>query len=427
MEHRRLPVRPDLEQLRHRAKDLLRALHRSDAGAVAELRHYHPEPPAPGDAKLADAQLVLARSYQASSWPRLVQACRLADAIWEDDLETVRELVTQHGALLREDVLIRTDSNWGPPMTYAANVGRDAIITMLRDLGATDFESAIGRAALQGKTATVRMIHRWLGSPTPPADALGGPAYTLNVEGTALLFELGLTLQGEGGRARAPVDVVLCSDSRAPARKHAILRLYEEHGFVFPDTPPMALHRGRVDLLEAQLRRDPGLLNRTFSHAEIFPAELGCGAYVDTQGTPLDGGTLLMMCVDWDEVAIAEWLLERGADVNARAAVDAEGWGGHTALFHAVVAYSHFWANYDTYGPPHRPDDAVFARMFLDRGADPNARASVRRDIQQMGRGPATRHEHQDATPLAWGERFPYKLLVSRRALELVAERGGGR
>ncbi len=427
MEHRRLPVRPDLDQLRHQAKDLLRAIQRGEPAALAELQHYHREPVRPADAGLADAQLVLARSYQASSWPRLAQACQLADAIWDDDIETVRDLVTNNPTMLHEDVLIRRDSNWGPPMTYAANVGRDAIITMLRDLGATDFESAIGRAALQGRTSTVRMIHRWLGSPKPPKDALGGPAYTLNVAGTAILFELGARVYDDDGGRLAPVDVVLCSDSRSPTRKHGVLEQYERHGFVFPDTPVMALHRGRVDLLEAHLARDPGLLRRTFTHAEIFPPELGCGAYVDTQGTPLDGSTLLHMCVDWDEVAIAAWLLERGADANATAAVDVDGFGGHTPLFNAVVAYSHFWANYDSYGPPSRKDDAVFATMFLDRGADPNARASLRREIQQMGRGARVWHEHRDATPLAWGDRFPYKLLVSKRALAVVTERGGGR
>lgn len=403
MEDRRLPVRPNLDQLRHQAKDLLRTM--------------------PAGSKLADAQLALARSYQASSWPRLVQACQLVDAIWEDDIETVRELITNNPRLLHEDALIRKDSNWGPPMTYAANVGRDRIITMLRDMGATDFRSAIGRAALQGKTTTVRMIHQWLGSPVPPADALGGPAYTLNVEGTALLFELGLKLQERNGRLDAPADVVICSDSRAPRRKHRILELYEQHGFVYPDTPVMALHRGRLDLLEAHMARDPGLLRRTFSHAEIFPPDLGCDTWIDTQGTELAGSTLLHICVDWDEVAIAEWLLERGADVNARAAVDADGFGGHTALFNAVVAYSHFWANYDQYGPPHRKDDGVFARMFLERGADPNARASMRR----VDRDGVKRHEHRDATPLSWGEQFPWKLVVSKRAMEVVKEYGGGR
>ncbi|HET9321974.1 MAG TPA: hypothetical protein VFO27_19425, partial [Bryobacteraceae bacterium] len=66
------------------------------------------------------------------------------------------------------------------------------------------------------------------------------------------------------------------TDGRNPAAKHAILEMYQKHGVVFPDTPTMALHRGRIDLLAEHLRRDPKLLSRTFSHREIYPAEMGC-------------------------------------------------------------------------------------------------------------------------------------------------------
>jgi hypothetical protein len=111
MSVRRLPVRPDLEQL-HRQAGTARAIHADDANAIAELHEHHPESIDSSAAKLADAQLVLARSYQASSWARLVHAAQLADAIWRDDLDTVRTLITRNPALLHEDVLIRTDSNW---------------------------------------------------------------------------------------------------------------------------------------------------------------------------------------------------------------------------------------------------------------------------------------------------------------------------
>jgi len=81
MSVRKLPVRPDLTQLKHQAKDLLRAIKRGDLDAIADLREFHPHSIDPANAKLADAQLVLARSYQATSWPRLVQACELTDAL----------------------------------------------------------------------------------------------------------------------------------------------------------------------------------------------------------------------------------------------------------------------------------------------------------------------------------------------------------
>ena len=84
------------------------------------------------------------------------------------------------------------------------------------------------------------------------------------------------------------------------------------------------------------------LLRRTFTHAEIFPPEFGCAPSIDTQGTPLDGSTLLHMCADFDELEIARWLLERGMDPDATAAIDGDGFGGHTALFGGVVSYAHF-------------------------------------------------------------------------------------
>ena len=79
MTARHVPVRPNLDQLKHQAKDLLRQIWRGDLAAIAELRKYHPEPVEPGDAKLADAQLALARSYGVASWPR--EGNRLLDLV----------------------------------------------------------------------------------------------------------------------------------------------------------------------------------------------------------------------------------------------------------------------------------------------------------------------------------------------------------
>jgi len=111
---------------------------------------------------------------------------------------------------------------------------------------------------------------------------------------------------------------------------------------------------------------------------EIFPPELGCHAdeSLGLVGTPLVGATLLHMCVDYDEIEIARWLLDRGLPVDARADVDAGGFGGHTALFGCVVSMPH------TNG---RQKEAAFARLPLDRGADPNARASSQRHAALVG------------------------------------------
>ncbi len=375
----------------------------------------------PASAKLADAQLVLARSYQASSWTRLVQAVQLVDAIWRDDIERVRSLVLSNRELLHEPALIRTNSNWGPPLSYAANVGRDDIIRMLHSLGATDLEFALDRAALQGKVKTARMLHEMLGKPAPPEGALGGAAYTLNVDGTRFVLELGAPVQDADGHCLAPVDVVLQTDSRRPADKHAILALYEQHGLEYPDTPTMALHRGRLDLLERHLQRDRALLQRTFRHDEIYPRSMRCEAHIDaTVGTPLDGTTLLHMAIEYDEVEIVHWLLDHGADVNARAAVGASGFGGFTPLFNTVVSQPNFWMNYRKRGPFVAP----MTELLLARGADVAVRASIWKRLHP-GHGPTTRHDYRDVTALSWGRRFHDQIFVSEPALRLIEAAGG--
>jgi hypothetical protein len=419
---RRLPVRPDLDQLHRQARELLRAIHAGQAEAIAELREHHPDAIDPAAAKLADAQLVLARSYEASSWTRLAHAVQLADAIWRDDLDSVRALTTRNPALIHEDVLIRRDSNWGPPMTYAANLGRDRIIRFLHSHGATDLKSAAGRATLQGKAGTLRMILELAGRPPLDKSSLAGPAYTLSVEGTAVIFMLGARVDGPNGVDQNTMEHLLGTDSRNPPAKHRILELYVEHGFEPPDTPVMALHRGRIDLLEAHLARDPDLLTRTFDIADVFPLAPACSRHPYTaQGTPVHGTTLLHLAAYFDELEIAEWLLDKGMDPDVRAAIDADGFGGYTPLFSTVVSQRNFWVNYGQ----GQPDEARFTRLLLDRGAGPNIRASLRARLEE-GHGGGPLREYRDVTPLGWGEAYHARIFVSRESQRLIEVRGGG-
>jgi hypothetical protein len=409
--YRHFPVRPNLDQLKHQAKDLLRAVRRLEPAAVEEFRLHLPGAIDPQQARLADAQLALARSYGLPSWPRLVLACRMTDAICRDDADLVRQLVTRHPKLLHEDAR-GVKGNWGPPMSYAANLGRDRIIRMLRELGAEDLHYAFDRACLQGKIATARQLHA-MGA-RPVAGSVMGPCETQNAEGLALALELGAELCDEHGNRLAPVAMLLETYGRNPEGKHKCLELVARFGVPLPDTAPMALHRGRIDLLEEHLRRDPHLLARTFSHEDIYPPALGCNpdhSYA-LHTTPLDGATLLHLCVDNDEMDIARWLIAHGADVNTKADVDGEGFGGHTALFGCVVAQ-----------PMRLRYDDVFARLLLDHGADPNVRASLRKRMRFVG--DEAMHEYHDLTPIGWGERFHDQEFVSRPAMRLIAERGG--
>jgi hypothetical protein len=414
MTGRHFPVRPNHDQLKHQAKDLLRALRRGDAAAIAEFREYHPERVEPNDAKLADAQLALARSYGLPSWPRLVRACEMTDAIWRDDVDAVRELVLAHPEMLHEDAR-GVKGNWGPPMSYAANLGRDRIITMLHELGAADLQFAFDRACLQGRIDTARRLYA-MGA-RPALDAVMGPAEAQNGAGMALVLELGSQISDEKGDRLAPVAMLLETYARNRKGKHRCLELFAENGIELPDTPTIAVHRGRIDLLEEHVRRDPGVLNRIFSHEEIYPPTLGCHSdhSLALHGTPLAGTTLLHLCADNDEIEIARSLLDRGADVNAKADVDGDGFGGQTALFGCVVS--------QPYRNGLRTD--AFARLLLDRGADPNVRASLRKRLRFVD--DESMHEYRDVTPLTWGERFHDQDWVSPAVMRLIAERGGGR
>jgi hypothetical protein len=430
---RHLPVRPNLDQLRNQAKDLLRSVKQGDPAAIAEFRKNHPKAIDPTvdparhkleegkleNVKLADAQAALARSYGLPSWPRLVTACRMTDAIWRGDADTVRALVLKDPRLLYESARGTAECNWGPPMSYAANVGQDAIIAMLRESGSNDLQHAFDRACLQGQIETARRLQAMGARPTP--GMVMGPCETLNPDGLAFLFELGADLADADGDRLAPIALLLQTYCRGPEGKHRCIELVAERGIALPDTPVMALHRGRLDLLEAHLRRDPRLVARTFSHEEIYPPALGCSAdhSLALHGTPLAGTTLLHICVDFDEIEIARWLIDHGADVNASAEIDADGFGGHTPLFGCVVSQAYMCG---------LQRDAAFARLLLDHGADPNARASLRKRLRFVP--DESVHEYRDVTPLSWGQRFhgpgsPGHTWISQPTMQLIAERGG--
>jgi ankyrin repeat protein len=95
---RKLRERPDLDQLRLQAKELLREFTAGEPGAVAEV-HGHYRAADPSKFALHDAQLVIARSYGFESWPKLkayvdgVTVKRLAEAVSAGDSANVRAML----------------------------------------------------------------------------------------------------------------------------------------------------------------------------------------------------------------------------------------------------------------------------------------------------------------------------------------------
>ena len=108
----------------------------------------------------------------------------------------------------------------------------------------------------------------------------------------------------------SPLSMLICTYTRNAKGKNACLEVLADAGFDLPDTPAMAFHRGRIDLLEAHLDRDPSLLERRFQESEIFPAELGIKPGDGLHVTPVAGSTLLHLAIEYDDIDVARWLID---------------------------------------------------------------------------------------------------------------------
>jgi hypothetical protein len=98
--------------------------------------------------------------------------------------------------------------------------------------------------------------------------------------------------------------------------------------------------------------------------------------------------------------------------VNAKAALDADGFGGHTPLFHSVVTLA-------------GQDDST-ARLLLERGANPNARATIRKQLRDMGDPEKEMmREFHNVTPIGYASQFQEPNWVNRPAIAALVERGG--
>jgi ankyrin repeat protein len=127
----------------------------------------------------------------------------------------------------------------------------------------------------------------------------------------------------------------------------------------------------------------------------------------------VSGSTLLHLAIEFDDIDVARWLIERGADVNARAAIDAEGSEGHTPLFHTVVNLASGMGL----------DDDSKARLLLDHGAAPNARATFPQEAEFHDKAPTD--ALHGVTPVGYARRYPDRRCVNAPAIAAIIERGG--
>jgi uncharacterized protein len=127
-----LPVRPDLEQLRRRAKNLLAAAKRGDGDALGRIHAVSDR------LMLASAQLAVAREYGFASWPRLKTEVERREILNGRDLPRLRTLLAEDPSLAAEPMDHWCDHHGAPPLSYMAMLRFDASrLALPRDLPGT--------------------------------------------------------------------------------------------------------------------------------------------------------------------------------------------------------------------------------------------------------------------------------------------------
>ena len=402
---RPLPDRPSLRHLKDQAKDLLKA------GAAASL---------------AEAQFKIARLYGFANWPKLKahvesfeEIGQLKQAIDTNDIARVKTMMTRNPTLHSAPLGYGKDG----PLTWVAECRvpweapspvRLAMAEWMIAHGSDVHQGGNGplmRAALNAYRIPMMEL---LVSHGADVNALWHGHFPIifasceSMDAAALKWLLdhganpncrdhGYEISGHPYPGTA-LDYLIAGYARSLERLSACIDvLLDAGGETRYDNPAvLALLRGRLDNLAELIDAEPGLVNKRF-------AELDCGQ-TGGRSLLLRGGTLLHVASEYGSVPAVALLLDRGADVNARATVDEAGIGGQTAIFHAVTQF-------DDYGLPA-------AQLLLEGGADLTVRAKLPGDYERPG-------EIVECTPLGYallfggaGERKTVTLLRERGAVE---------
>lgn len=146
-----------------------------------------------------------------------------------------------------------------------------------------------------------------------------------SVEGISACFTNGIN-PNDNFRNEPLIYALTSEYTRSPRFKDCV-KVYVDHGLIFEDKPLLAVLMNDANALARHIKHDPGVVAR--------PYTLRC-AY-----TPLYNVTLLHICSEFNHVDCAEVLVKNGADVNAAAGLDENGFGGQTPVFHTVNQNSH--------------------------------------------------------------------------------------
>jgi ankyrin repeat protein len=127
-----LPARPDLDQLRHQAKDLLRAAEHGDSEARERIRAGS------GRIMLAGAQLAVARDHGFASWARLKTEVNRREILDRGDAEQLTAVLAQNPALAVDQMQHWCDHPAGAaPLNYVAMLRFDTSTKIWREVPGT--------------------------------------------------------------------------------------------------------------------------------------------------------------------------------------------------------------------------------------------------------------------------------------------------
>lgn len=119
-----------------------------------------------------------------------------------------------------------------------------------------------------------------------------------------------------------PLIYELISEYTRSPRFKDCLQVFVDHGLVFDDKILLSILLDDAQSLDFQLNNTADAITKKYT--------LRC-AY-----TPLYEATLLHICAEFNHLLCAEVLVKHGADINARAGIDENGFGGQTPIFHTV-------------------------------------------------------------------------------------------
>ena len=141
-----------------------------------------------------------------------------------------------------------------------------------------------------------------------------------SVEGIKACFENGIN-PNESVKGKPLIYELINMYSRGPLFKKCI-KAFVDNGLEFEDKVLLAVLLDDAALLESSLSNNKAALQKKYSFDCTF--------------TPLYEASLLHICAEYNHLSCAKMLVEYGADINAKAGLDNNGFGGQTPVFHTV-------------------------------------------------------------------------------------------